>query len=103
MGYLIKLDFSKSEKGLKRPRLRVSMLDFELLEDALFLFTYKILQQVLRPLISPLYSIYAGICMYTVLVFRDLLWGPKLRVESLYLAFHPVSSPYPLLLVFINI
>jgi hypothetical protein len=38
-----------------------------------------------------------------VLVFRGLLWRPKLRVESLYLAFHPVSSPYPVLLVFINI
>jgi hypothetical protein len=63
MGYLIKLDFSKSEKGLKRPRLRVSMLDFELLEDAFFLNSHnKILQQVLRPIISPLYSVYAGIC-----------------------------------------
>ncbi len=28
---------------------------------------------------------------------------PKLRVESLYQTFHPVSSPYPVLLVFINI
>jgi hypothetical protein len=39
----------------------------------------------------------------SLLVFRDLLWGPKLRVESLYLTFHPVSSPYPVLFVFINI
>ncbi len=38
-----------------------------------------------------------------VLVFRDLLLAPKLKVESLYLAFHPVSSPYPVHLVFINI
>ncbi len=40
---------------------------------------------------------------HTLLVFRDLLWRQKLRVESLYLAFHPVSSPYPVLSAFINI
>jgi hypothetical protein len=48
-------------------------------------------------------TVYFNHSLRPLLVFRDLSWGPKSRVESLYMTFQPVSYPYPILLVFLDI